>query len=204
MTEKRMPLGNPEAFRPQQETKERSPEAKRMEGVRIVRVDEVAERFAAMQHAEGERARLTEEVARQDVALARETAAKFQNPTLRAKLLAEAGPKERVAQKSAADRETAILLATEAGAVVELVKLEKDPAAFEQWERGLEKEAAQLSAELKQSPENTQAKARLAEIKVKLDTAMDLPAAKHRLLEWNRAQQQPRQLAGVEAMRMAA
>lgn len=195
-----MPLTNPE--RPRQENAEARVEAPRKieGGVRIVNVAEVAARFEAGQRAEAQRAELTERVARDEVGKARELARKFNNPALASRLLAEVGPKERVAQKSAADRETAMLKATEAGAVAELVKLEKDPAALEQWERGLEKEAAQLNAELKQSPDNAQARARLAEVRVKLNTAMDLPTAKQRLLDWNRAQQAPR----VEAQRMAA
>lgn len=195
-----MPLTNPE--RPRQENAEARVEAPRKieGGVRIVNVAEVAARFEAGQRAEAQRAELTERVARDEVGKARELARKFNNPALASRLLAEVGPKERVAQKSAADRETAMLKATEAGAVAELVKLEKDPATLEQWERGLEKEAAQLNAELKQSPDNAQARARLAEVRVKLNTAMDLPTAKQRLLDWNRTQQAPR----VEAPRMAA
>ncbi|MEK7481470.1 MAG: hypothetical protein AAB633_01875 [Patescibacteria group bacterium] len=196
-----MPLASPE-MRPRQENAEARIEApKKIEGgVRIVRLDEVAERFAAGQRAEATRAELTERVAREEIGKAQELARRFNNPALASRLLAEAGPKERVAQKAAADREMSTLKAAEAGAVAELVKIEKDQAAMDAWERTREQEAAKLNAELKQNPENKQARARTAEIKVQLDTAMNLGAAKQRLLEWNRAQQQPR----VEAPRMAA
>ncbi len=195
-----MPLTNPE--RPRQESAEARVEApKKIEGgIRIVNVAEVAQRFEAGQRAEAKRAELTEQSARGDIAKAKEAAAKFTNPALISRLMAEIAPKERVAQKAAADRETSTLKAVEAGAVAELVKLEKDQAAMDAWERTREQEAAKLNAELKQNPENAQARARMAEVKVQLDTAMNLGAAKQRLLEWNRAQQAPR----VEAPRMAA
>lgn len=197
-----MPLGNPEVFRP---TQERPPEARKIEGVRIVRVDEVAERFAAMQQVEAQRFSMQERVAEDDMQAVAERRQKFGSNAV---LVAEFGKlienKKGERLEAAAGREGAELKAAEGRAVAELVKLEKDPAALEQWERGLEKEAAQLNAELKQSPDNAQARARLAEIKVQLDIAMDLPAAKQRMLEWNRAQQLPRPPAGGEAPRMAA
>lgn len=195
-----MPLSNPETFRPQQETQERPPEARKIEGVRIVRVDEVAEQFAVRQRAEARQFQMQEQVAADDIqAIAERRQRLGGNAVLAAEFGKLIDGKNGERMKAAAGREGAELKAAEGRTVAELVKLEKDPVALEQWERGLEKEAAQLSAELKQSPDNAQVKARLAEVKVKLDTAMDLPAAKQRLLDWNRAQQ-PR----VEALRMAA
>lgn len=195
-----MPLTNPE--RPRQENAEARVEApKKIEGgIRIVDVAEVAARFEAGQRAEAQRAELAEQSARADMVKAKEGAARFKNPGLISRLLAEVAPKERVAQRSAADRETATLKATEARAAGELIKIEKDPAALDAWERTREKEAGDLKEALKENPENRQARARLAEVTVELNTVMNLPKVKQELLNWNRAQQQPR----VEAPRMAA
>lgn len=195
-----MPLTNPE--RPRQENAEARVEAPRKieGGIRIVNVAEVAARFEAGQRAEAQRAELTEQSARADMAKAKEGAARFQNPALISRLLAEVAPKERVAQKSAADRETAMEGATQARAAGELIKIEKDQPALDAWERTREKEAGDLQKALKENPDNKQARDRLAQVTVELNTVMNLPKVKQELLDWNRAQQAPR----VEAQRMAA
>lgn len=195
-----MTLPNPDI--PRQENAEAKVEAPRKieGGIRIVNVAEVAARFEAGQRAEAQRAELTEQSARSDMAKAKEGAARFQNPALISRLLAEMAPKERVAQKSAADRETATLKATEARAAGELLKIEKDQAAMDAWERTREKEAGDLQKALKENPENKQARDRLAQVTVELNTVMNLANVKQELLNWNRSQQPPR----AEALRMAA
>ncbi|MEK7532362.1 MAG: hypothetical protein AAB579_02030 [Patescibacteria group bacterium] len=197
-----MPLQSPDIARPRQEVAEASHEVpKKIEGgIRIVNVVEVAARFEAGQRAEAQRAELTEQSARSDMAKAKEAAGKFNNPALISRLLAEIAPKERVAQKSAADRETATLKATEARAAGELLKIEKDQPALDAWERTREQEASALQKELKLDPDNKQARDRLAQVTVELNTVMNLPKVKQELLNWNRAQQPPR----AEAPRMAA
>lgn len=195
-----MPLTNPE--RPRQENAEAKVEAPRkIEGrIRIVNVVEVAARFEAGQRAEAQRAELTEQVARADIVKAQEMARRFTNPALVSRLLAEVGPKKMVADRAAADRETATLKATEARAAGELLTIEKDQAAMDAWERTREKEAGDLQKALKENPENKQARDRLAQVTVELNTVMNLANVTQKLLDWNRAQQAPR----VEAPRMAA
>ena len=196
-----MPLTSPE--RPRQENAEAHVEASRKidGGPRIVRLDEVAARREAAAQAEARTAELTEAAARADVAHAKELAGKFNNQALVSRLLAEAGPKEYVAQRAAAARESASEKATQARVFGELVKIEKDPAALDAWERTREQEAAKLNQDLKTNPENKQAKARLGQIKIELDTAMNIAGIKQEMLDWNRAQApKPR----VEAPRMAA
>lgn len=167
-------------------------------GIRIVNVAEVAARFEAGERKKAEMAELTEQAARNDMAKSREIAARSQNPTLRSQLLAEVGTKERVAQKSAADRETATLKATEARAAGELIKIGNDQAALDAWERPREKEAGDLQKALKENPENKQARDRLAHVTLELKTVNNLPKVKQELLDWNRTQQKPR----AEAPRM--
>lgn len=194
-----MPLTSPE--RPRQESAEASREAPRKleGGIRIVNVAEVAARFEAGHRADAQRAELTEQSARSDIAKAKEAAGKFNNPALISRLLAEVAPKERVALSEAAKRETATLKATEARAAGELLKIEKDQAALDAWEQTREKEAGALQKELKLDPDNKQARDRLAQVTVELNTVMNLAKVKQELLDWNRAQQ-PR----PEAPRMAA
>ena len=191
-----MPLTNPE--RPRQEAEARVEAAPKKEGFKVVRLEDVAVRREAAAQAEVKKQELTEKVARDEMAQARETAAK--NPGVASRILAEAGPKERVAQKAAAEREMAVQKVTEARAAKELIHMEQDPAAMDAWERTREKEAGDLNKELKQNPENKQARDRLAQVTVELNTVMNLANIKQELSNWDRAQRQPR----VEAPRIAA